>query len=413
MNKRRAHSPGNELSLTDGPPSREVRLGTNGRAAWRILGERNPYDNGRHMGSPLEKILEHAPVNLMWCDSERVVRFDNAASRMTLTRLAADVPTLPREAVGLSVAEVFGDAAAALLDGPSSKSAELAIGDSTLEITANAAEMDGAVIAWRIVQPQPQGIRTAEATAADAALEGLLAASSDASTEVEASSAQATAVSAVAEAVSDSMRALAQNAEDMTLRIASIARSAAEATSVARAAWRAAEQADAIIGRLAASSLEIGQIVAIVTSIAQQTNMLALNAAIEAARAGAAGKGFGVVAHEVKSLARQAAQAIQDIGGQIGSIQEDARAATATITEFATIIGHINELEETIESAVNEQTSASQDMHLKMQTAASDSAEIVRTSSLAVETAHRATERVTMAQKALAEAARRFAPPRG
>ena len=75
--------------------------------------------------------------------------------------------------------------------------------------------------------------------------------------------------------------------------------------------------------KLGESSQEIGNVIKVITSIAQQTNLLALNATIEAARAGEAGKGFAVVANEVKELAKQTAKATEEIGQKIEAIQGD------------------------------------------------------------------------------------------
>lgn len=87
----------------------------------------------------------------------------------------------------------------------------------------------------------------------------------------------------------------------------------------------AAGSANQTIPRLGDSSVEIGQVIKVITSIAQQTNLLALNATMGAARAGEAGKGFAVVANEVKELAKQTASATEEIGR---SVEEAARGAS-------------------------------------------------------------------------------------
>ena len=91
------------------------------------------------------------------------------------------------------------------------------------------------------------------------------------------------------------------------------------------------ESTTASVTQLGSSSVEIGNVVKVITSIAQQTNLLALNATIEAARAGEAGKGFAVVAGEVKELARETAQATEDIARRVASIQTDTVAAVAAV----------------------------------------------------------------------------------
>src|SRR5208282_5958864 len=107
------------------------------------------------------------------------------------------------------------------------------------------------------------------------------------------------------------------------------------------------------VKNLGESSQEIGNVIKVITSIAQQTNLLALNATIEAARAGEAGKGFAVVANEVKELAKQTARATEDIGRKIESIQGDTRGAVKAIEEIGTIINEINDISRSVTEAAS------------------------------------------------------------
>ncbi len=116
------------------------------------------------------------------------------------------------------------------------------------------------------------------------------------------------------------------------------------------------------VSKLGASSVEIGNVVKVITSIAEQTNLLALNATIEAARAGEAGKGFAVVAGEVKDLAQATAKATEDISRRIETIQADTAGAVEAIGQISAVIGQINDYQTTIASAVEEQTATTNEM---------------------------------------------------
>ena len=109
---------------------------------------------------------------------------------------------------------------------------------------------------------------------------------------------------------------------------------------------------------LGRASEEIGEVVKLITSIAQQTNLLALNATIEAARAGEAGKGFAVVAQEVKQLAKQTAEATEQIAHKVGGIQQKTGAAVEEIRGIHQVIESVKHISTTVAGEMEEQAAA-------------------------------------------------------
>ncbi|MGB2606114.1 MAG: cache domain-containing protein [Candidatus Sulfotelmatobacter sp.] len=189
-------------------------------------------------------------------------------------------------------------------------------------------------------------------------------------------SAQAEVVSKAAEAVSQNLQTVATGAEEMGASIREIAKNATEAARVASSAVKVAGTATATVAKLGESSAEIGQVIKVITSIAQQTNLLALNATIEAARAGEAGKGFAVVANEVKELAKETAKATEDISHKIEAIQTDTKAAVAAIASISEVIDQVNGISSTIATAVEEQNATTNEMSRNVSEAAQGSGEI-------------------------------------
>jgi methyl-accepting chemotaxis protein len=189
-------------------------------------------------------------------------------------------------------------------------------------------------------------------------------------------SGQSARVASAAEEVSRSVQTVASGTEEMNAAIREISGSASMAAGVAASGVDSARAAGETIGQLGRSSAEIGQVIKLITSIAEQTNLLALNATIEAARAGEAGKGFAVVASEVKDLAQETAKATDDIAARVQAIQSDTEAAVAAIDRITGIIGEVNEHSTTIAAAVEEQTATTAEMSRNIVEAATGSGEI-------------------------------------
>lgn len=171
---------------------------------------------------------------------------------------------------------------------------------------------------------------------------------------------RASSVAATADLTSTEVGSTAQATEALSQTAQGIDRQVGSAVSIAATALSELSDTDRTARSLMTATQEIGSVVELIATIASQTNLLALNATIEAARAGIAGQGFAVVAHEVKALANQTSRATEQISQQIAAIRIAANATVQAIANVGQTIRDISSIAGEIASAAGEQQQATQ-----------------------------------------------------
>lgn len=173
---------------------------------------------------------------------------------------------------------------------------------------------------------------------------------------------QSEIIAAATTQMNQNIQIITSSIEESSNMLSETAKKAENASSIIKNADNLAMQTEDVINDLNHSAKEIGKVINSIAGIAAQTNLLALNASIEAAGAGDAGRGFAIVATEVKELARQASVSSDEIKTKIVAIQKNTEKTIHSIHEIVEIMSKINEISNSITVSVSEQSKVSSEV---------------------------------------------------
>lgn len=302
----------------DGKPEKVIKIATDVTAEVHLQKE----------SERLMHMVECLPINLMFADNDLIIRYINPASYRTFESLAHLLPVPVNQIVGSSIDLFHKD--------PAHQRRQIADRASlpvkaTFSLGEEVVNLEAAAIDDR--NGKPMGIMATWAVVTEHARvrEGI------------------GSLGTVGQAV-------ASNVRDMGAAITEISENIGRTATLALTAEEKSRDAGTTIAALGESSVEIDEVVTLIRDLAEQTNLLALNATIEAARAGEAGRGFAVVASEVKSLATGTHQATETIAERVGRIRSSIDDVVESTNQISQSIQEVSGNTTEVAAAIEEQS---------------------------------------------------------
>jgi methyl-accepting chemotaxis protein len=348
---------------------------------WMIATERVAYENKSHLN---DQMLNNLPINVMLCDLDFNITYLNDTTKKTLKKIEHLLPISVDRLLGQSI-DIFHknpERVRKLMQVPENlpHKAIVQLDNENLELAINALrERDGThtgyMLTWTLVTEQVKLAHEVKHLSS-CLLETSQVLQKEVATVHENMDATVSRSTGVL-AATDQLRCAIEDISQQINKAAEIGQVAASNTDLVRE-------------RIAVLSAEIGEIqgvLQLIADIASQTHLLALNANIEAARAGYAGKGFTVVANEVKKLAGQTNSATEQIEKRIAAIRSGSDEAVAHMAEMVQTVSRISEVTTTLSAAVVEQSAATENVNHNMADVVTNAQSVEKCSEIAAKAA--------------------------